>query len=234
MVTFNGARKLQTWLNERGANLVVDGRFGPKSRAALLGVFRNTNAPAVTDADIAALARRLGCTTRQIRAVAKVESGGSGWDKTGLLACLWERHWLWRRVKLKVPGLSDPTPGDYTMDANRNGINDSWEKLARGVSLFGEVAFECASFGKFQIMGGHWKALGYDSPLDFAWRLSRDEAAHYDAFARYIEANGLLNALRRVSGNPDACRGFAKAYNGAAYYKLNYHGKIAQAYRRLG
>lgn len=227
-------RQLQTWLNARGADLVVDGKFGPLSRAAMLEVFRNTNAPAVTDADIDALAKRLKCETRQIKAVASVESGGAGWDSKGLLACLWERHWLWRRVKLAVPGISDPTPGGYTIDADRNGVNDSWEKLARGVSLFGEVAFECASFGKFQIMGGHWKALGYDSPIDFAWTLSRSEAAHYDAFARYIENNGLLNALRRVDGNPQSCRDISKGYNGPAYYKHNYHGKIATAYRRLG
>ena len=228
------ARQMQTWLNAHGANLVVDGKFGPLSRAALIETFRNTNAPAVTDDDIEALASRLRCSTRQIKAVAKVESGGGGWDGTGLLACLWERHWLWRRVKLAVPGISDPTPGGYTIDADRNGINDSWEKLAQGVSLFGPIAFECASFGKFQIMGGHWKALGYPSVLEFVWRLSRSEAAHYDAFARYIEANGLLNALRRVSNNPDTCRAFAKGFNGPAYYKHDYQRKIAQAYRRLG
>src|SRR5690606_38594911 len=135
----------------------------------------------------------------QIKAVAKVESAGGGWDNAGLLKCLWERHYLWRRVKVAVPLLSNPSPGGYTIDADRDGINDSWEKLADATLRFGAgPSFECASFGKFQIMGAHWKALGYPTVLDFVWALSRSEAAHYDAFARYIEVNGLAPALRRV------------------------------------
>ncbi len=228
------AREFQTWLNARGAALVVDGKFGPKSKAAMIEVFRNRAAPAVNKADMVALASRLGCTTQQIAAVAQVEGGGSGWDKAGLLACLYERHYLWRRVKIAIPLLSDPVGGGYTTDANGNGINDSWEKLADATARFGvNIALECASFGKFQIMGAHWKALGYPSVLDFVWRLSRAEADHYDAFGRFIEANGLLPALRAINGNAANARAFAKGYNGANYAAGRYHEKIAAAWRAL-
>lgn len=229
------AKELQAWINARGGNLVVDGAFGPASRKGLIEAFRNLSAPPVAQSDIEALAQRLGCSGRQIKAVASVESGGSGWDNKGLLACLWERHYLFRRVRFAVPGISDPKPGGYTIDADGNGINDSWEKLALATSRFGDaLAFECASFGKFQIMGAHWKALDYSSAVDFVWRLSRSEAAHYEAFARYIEANGLTGALRRVDGKPDSCRAIARGYNGNAYERYNYHGKIASAFRALG
>jgi hypothetical protein len=164
--------------------------------------------------------------------VAKVESAGGGWDETGLLKCLWERHYLWRRVRVAVPFLSSPKPGGYTLDADRDGINDSWEKLADASGRFGfDIAAECASFGKFQIMGAHWKSLGYSSVRDFIWNLSRDEAAHYDAFARYLEANGLVGALRRVDGNPENARPLARGYNGPGYAKGRYHEKIAHAWK---
>lgn len=227
-------KQFQTWLNGKGAGLVVDGQFGRKSKAAMIQVFRNRSAPAVTAADITALAAHLKCTTRQIAAVAQVEGGGSGWDKAGLLACLYERHYLWRRVKIAIPLLSNPTPGGYTIDANGDGINDSWEKLADATARFGvNTALECASFGKFQIMGAHWKALGYSSPLEFVWQLSRSEADHYDAFGRYIEVNGLLPALRSINGDPANARRFAAGYNGTGYEKGGYHIKIAAAWRGL-
>lgn len=227
-------RQFQTWLNSKGANLVVDGQFGPKSKAAMIEVFRNRAAPAVTQADITALAARLKCTPRQIAAVAQVEGGGSGWDNTGLLACLYERHYLWRRVKIAIPLLSNPTPGGYTIDADGDGINDSWQKLADATARFDiETALECASFGKFQIMGAHWKALGYASALDFVWQLSRSEADHYDAFGRYLEVNRLLPALRAINGDPENARPLARGYNGPGYESGGYHIKMASAWRGL-
>ena len=223
---------LQSWLNAHGARLLLDGAWGPATRAAVIDTFRNRAAPAATGDDIRAIALDLGCTERQIKAIAKVESNGGGWDDAGLLKCLWERHWLWRRVKLAVPFLSDPTAGGYTIDADLDGINDSWEKLADAAGRFGfAVAAECASFGKFQIMGAHWKALGYRSVADFIWQLSRSEAAHYEAFGRFIRANGLIGALRQVSGNPADCLAFARGYNGKG--QRGYDARIAAAFRGM-
>ncbi len=223
---------LQTWLNAHGAALTPDGKWGPATRMGLIDTFRNRNAPAATPGDIRQLALDLGCTERQIRALAIVESGGSGWDDAGLLKCLWERHYLWRRVKVAVPFLSNPTPGGYTVDADKDGICDSWEKLADATGRFGfNAAAECASFGKFQIMGAHWKALGYPSVAQFVWRLSRGEGEHYRALGHFIKANGLLDALRRVDGNPANCTPIARGYNGKG--QQGYDVKIAATYRKL-
>lgn len=226
------AAEFQTWLNAKGAKLTVDGQFGPASRQAVFDVFRNKNASAVTNADLDLLAKRLNCTARQIKAVAKVESAGGGWDTSGLLKCLYERHYLWRRIKFAVPFLSNPKPGGYTIDADHDGINDSWEKVADAAGKYGaNFAFECASWGKFQIMGAHWKALGYPSVLDFVYGMSRGEAAHYEAFCRYIEVNHLTGALRKVNGDPENSRQIAAGYNGSGYRKFSYHQKIAVAWK---
>ncbi len=226
-------KNLQSWLNKHGARLTEDGQWGPLTRMSLIDTFRNKEAPAVSAGDLRQIALDLGCTERQIKAVAKVESAGGGWDDAGLLKCLWERHYLWRRVKMAVPFLSNPTPGGYTIDADKDGINDSWEKLADATGRFGfNTAAECASFGKFQIMGAHWQALGYRSVADFIWRLSRGENEHYRAFAKFIEVNGLVPALRAVSGDMGDCTAIARGYNGKG--QRGYDERIADAYRALG
>ena len=224
-------RDLQLWLNAHGASLVVDGRAGPATRSAILNVFVNRDAPAVTPADIAQVASRLGGTPRQVAAVAKVESAGGGWDDAGRLKCLYERHYFWKRIRILIPILSNPTPGSYTIDADRDGINDSWEKVADAAMRSPIAAFESASWGKFQIMGAHAKSLGFANAIEFVWALSRSERAHYDALAKFIEVNGLRQAFKQLSTNPDHCRDFARRYNGGAYEKNAYHRKLAEAMR---
>lgn len=230
-----GVREDQLWLNSHGANLAVDGKFGSATRGAIVEVFRNRVAPACDGAGQYAIAMHNGFNPRAMRAVAKVESSGGGWDDSGLLKCLYERHYLFRRVKVALGLLSSATPGGYTIDADGDGVNDSWEKLADASGRWGmATVFECASFGKFQIMGAHWKALGYASVLEFVWQLSRTEAAHYQAFAAFIRVNGLTAALNRVDGNPENCRAIAKGYNGGGYAAGRYHEKIAAAWKVVG
>ena len=222
-------RDLQMWLNVRGANLVVDGLRGPATRKAILDTFINRSAPAVTPSEIAQIAARLGGSPRQLAAVAKVESAGGGWDNQGRLKCLYERHYFWRRMQVIIPILSNPTPGGYTVDADGDGINDSWEKVADAAMRSPIAAFESASFGKFQIMGAHAKSLGYANAIEFVWAMSRSERAQYDALAKFIEVNNLRAAFKQLSTNPDHCRKFAAGYNGKNYEKGGYHRKLAAA-----
>lgn len=226
---------LQEYLNARGhkPQLVVDGIPGPATRQAIFDTFRNRAATAVTDQDIRRFADRLQVTSRQIRAVASVESGGSGWDSAGMLKCLFERHYAFKRFQIIVPLLSNPSPGGYTIDADGDGTNDSWEKVADAALKFREPAkaFECASWGEFQIMGAWWEKLGYSSVIDFVWRMSRSEVEQYEAFLRYIERFGLIDALRKVDGNPMNCLALARGYNGAG--QQGYDGRIAAAFRKL-
>lgn len=225
--------ELQRWLNSKGADLDLDGDGGPKTRAAILDLFVQKNAKKVTQADVVGIASRLGVGVHQVQAVAEVEARGSGWDRQGRLKCLWERHYMWKRIQKRVPLLSNPRPGGYTIDADRDGINDSWEKIADAACKWGIVAFECASFGMFQIMGAWWKDLGYASAIDFAWELSQDEYANYDALARYIEVNNLIPAMRAISADYRTNAKFARGYNGPGFRKNRYDEKLASAVRKL-
>lgn len=203
----------------------ADGIFGPNSQKALLLHFSNRSAPAVTDADIKAFAARLNCSEKQIRAVAKVESAGSGFDSAGRPKILFERHIFHRETsgRWSVASFSNPNPGGYS--------ENSWEKLQNACAKDPDAAFSACSWGKFQVMGMHWNKLGFDSPYELAYSTVENERNHYELLARYIERFGLMDALRALSSNPEDCRLFAKLYNGPAYAKNSYHTKLANEMR---
>lgn len=217
------ASEFQQWLGAHGHPVLVDGKPGPITRAAIIAAFTSNCAPAVTDADIAALAARLGCTARQIRAVAKVESGGSAFDKLGRPKILFERHLFYRftNARFGILAWSHPNGGGYN--------EDSWDKLTHAACEDVDAAFSAASWGKFQILGMHWQGLGYPSPLEMAYSCVISEAAHYEMFARYLERNNLVTALRAISTNPRDNQALAAGYNGPSYRKFDYDVRLADA-----
>lgn len=217
--------ELQQWLVAHGQPVTVDGTPGPKSRAAIIAAFTNANAPAVNDADIVAIASRLGCTTQQIRAVAAVESGGAAFDKLGRPKILFERHIFSRLTERAhdVCAFSNPKGGGYA--------EDSWAKLTQAACLDAAAAFASASWGKFQVMGMHWEELKYPSAIEMAYSTVTTEAAHYDMLARFIEHNGLRPAIAKLSTDPLSCKDFARAYNGPNYSQNDYDVKLARAMR---
>lgn len=206
---------------------VADGQWGPKSRAALLAWFVNTSAPAITPDECEAIAKRLGCTVRQLAAVAQVESAGSGFDANGRPKMLYERHIFWRQTGglYGVRDYSNPARGGYNLD--------NWAKLANACGKDPDAAFASASWGKFQVMGEHWKRLGYLSPFALASSCRTGEAAHYELLARFIETMGLKQALAKLSADPRECAEFASEYNGPGFHANAYDVRLAQAMREL-
>lgn len=233
-------QEMQQWLNSHGASpqLVTDGVAGPKTRSAILQVFQNKNATPVTNDDILATAKMLGdTTTKRVIAVSKVETGGSGFTANGYTKILWERHYFYKFVNKviyfdnkKDQYVAYPDDGGYTLDANDNDINDSWEKLTYAAGVNPDGAFQSMSVGKFQVMGKYYKELGYSHPIEMLWDASRNEASHYKMLANYIiKVANLKNAFLKMDANAENCRAFAKGYNGSTYVKYDYHTKLAKA-----
>tara|TARA_R110000824_G_scaffold401790_1_gene616447 strand:- start:32410 stop:33162 length:753 start_codon:yes stop_codon:yes gene_type:complete len=211
----------------------VDGKPGAITKREFLRIFANKSAAAITNDEFTKFAAMLdNASPAKVMAFAMTESGKSAFFDTGRPKILYERHYFWRRVRIKIPLLSNPVGGGYTMDSNRNGINDSWEKLADAICINPIAGLESCSWGKFQIMGAHWKPLGYSSVFEFAYSMVISEYNHYEAFVRFIKANNLIGKLKQISEDPETCRAIAKSYNGRTYYKHNYHGKIAENYRK--
>lgn len=217
--------ELQTWLVDHGQNLVVDGKCGPVTRAAILAAFTNKEAPAVTAADVAGFASEIGCSVKQLQAIAAVESAGGGFTWEGRPKILFERHYFWRLTvgKFGITPFSNSVRGGYR--------EDSWNKLCHAACKDPHAAFSSASWGKFQIMGAHWNTLGYRSPIAMAYTMSRSEGDHYEALVRFIKANSLQDEARALSTDPADCAPFAKAYNGPAYKTNSYDEKLARAMR---
>lgn len=189
----------------------------------------NTKAPAITDADIAKAAAELNVSPAHIRMVRKVESGGKSFDDRGRPVILFEPHIFHRRTAGKW------SPSDFSYAAWRAkpypaGFDGRWAQMGKAAAHDEGAALESASWGLFQIMGFHWKALGYASVQDMVQAMTASEAGHLDALVRFIQVNGLTGALRKCRpGDPDSCRDFARGYNGGGYAKNNYHAKMAKA-----
>lgn len=217
--------EFQQWLGAHGQPVLVDGQFGPQTKAATIAAFTNTCADAVTDDQLTALATRLGCTVKQLKAVATVESGGAGFDKKGRPKILFERHIFHGLTdgRASTCGFSNPKGGGYN--------EDSWKKLTSAMNVDVLAAFASCSWGKFQVLGRHWNALNYPSSLELAYSCVSGEGAHYEMLARYIEANRMLGALKRLSTNPEDNRAFARGYNGPSYARFRYDEKLAEAMR---
>jgi len=201
-----------------------DGVWGDLSRKALLGRFTSANTAALPAERIKGFAQRLGVSARQLSAVARVEAAGSGFDAAKRPKMLFERHKFHQYTggRHSVSRFSNPQSGGYG--------ENSWDKLLDAMAT-GQVdaAFKACSWGKFQVMGAYWQDFAYASPYALAHSTVESEAAHYQLLVLYVEANRLQNAMAALSPDPETCRAFARAYNGANYGQLAYHHKLAAA-----
>lgn len=214
----------------------ADGLWGPASKAALLEHFSNRHANALLPSDFQAAAVRLGVSARQVRAVRQVEAARSGFDAAGRPKILFERHKFHRATggRFSPATFSRSASGGYTLDADHNGIGDSWDKLSAAIAT-GEVdaAFMACSWGAFQVMGDWWDELGYISPYALAWSCVQSEGDQLELMLRYIEHFALQDEFQRIASSPASCAPFAAAYNGPRYALQGYHIKLAAAMEHM-
>ena len=184
--------------------------------------------PLLSDLDFEWAAKELQCEVAAIKAVAEVESGKSGFISTGETAILFERHWFHRLLRRENKPIPDDADIALMKAGGYKGGVLEHHRLQKAVKYDRELAIQSASWGKFQIMGFHWKGLGYKSVQDFVNAMYRSERDHLDAFVRFIKADSrLIKAIREKNW-----AAFANAYNGPAYKKNQYDIKMRNAYYR--
>ena len=188
----------------------------------------------LTAQDFERAARELAVPVAAVRAVAEVESRGSGFlpapDTRPTI--LYEAH-VFHRL----------TSGRHRMAVDRRGVALSvprwdrslygsagarqWERLEDAAKLDAEAAHASCSWGIFQVLGSNAKSLGYPSAQDFAREMARGADAHLDALVRFIRSNGLADELRSRDW-----AGFAARYNGPRFRENRYDEKLAAAFAR--
>lgn len=220
---------------QRRHGLVIDGFAGKKTLSVLMSGERDNKT--LAEADLVAAAERLDVPLAAIKAVLEVESRGHGFLDDGRPVILYERHVAYKALKeagidadalaARFPNIINPTRGGYA------GKESEWARLysARQAitsvdATLWDIAGESCSWGQFQIMGYHWRTLGYASFAEFHDAMHRSEADQLDAFVRFIEADPVLHkALKGKKWGE-----FARLYNGPAYKENLYDVKLARAF----
>ena len=187
----------------------------------------------LTEAQIQAQALGLGIEVAALKAVIEVECKSSGFNADGTPVILFEQHVFRQRLiangKAAIadkamrerPDLCSKTMGNYGLYSAQHG------RLNAAAQYHRDSALESASWGIGQVMGYHWKALGYPTLQNFINAMYRDEASQLEAMCRFIKVNGLVNTLK----NKD-WKAFARGYNGPAYARNSYDVKLGNAYKK--
>lgn len=218
--------------------ILADGIAGPVTLNALYGTdlsaLSNPAVLAVVDnkklveQDYVNAAAMLKVSVAHVKTVCEVEAGHSGFLIDGRPKILFERHYFY---KLCPPALRAKAPADICQPKAGGYLGNAaeWGRMNRAIAINEDAALQSASWGLFQIMGAHWKKMGYDSVKDFVERMKTSEGEQLDAFVFFIMADKrLLGALRGKDW-----RTFARIYNGPAYAKNLYDIKLAQAFKKL-
>lgn len=189
----------------------------------------------LTYEDVIDAGRSLNIKPELISVVAKVETRGEAFLPSGKPKILFERHWMYRLLRKdgytskqlrllqqQYPDVVNSEPGGYV------GGEDEYKKLIRASRIHKEIAHQCISMGKFQIMGFHYKRLGYSSAVNMLKAASK-EKEHLMMLVKFIKTDkNLLSSLRNLDFD-----GFASVYNGENYRDNNYAGKMRSHYERM-
>lgn len=190
---------------------------------------------ALTEEAIREAANNLGVDVACVKAVAEVESLGNGFNSTGMVKILFERHKFYKFIAQKYgvpkanqlaamhPDICSPKAGGYT-----SSTATEHKRLDKAIAIDRECAMKSASWGRFQVMGFNHAAAGFSNVEDFCVAMWKSEDEHLRAFVNFIKAND--NMHQHLKNRNWA--GFANAYNGPAYAQNKYDTKLAAAYRK--
>ena len=175
----------------------------------------------MTNEDFIELSKEFGLSFAQIKAVDTVESGGRGFDKyNGKIIIQFEPRWFKRKSPYTPSGLWSLNKVERQAQ-EWLAFNDAFKKDANS-------AMESTSIGRMQVMGFHWKLLGFKSV-----------GAMWD-FAKISEINQMRLGLNFIKSNPkmfmalknNDWRTFAYYYNGSQYERFNYHTRLEKAHNK--
>lgn len=177
--------------------------------------------------DYEVAAALLGVEIATLKAVAEVESRGSGFLPTGRPVILYEPH-IFSRYTNHVYDKTHPKISYPKWKSGQYGpISAQWPKFQIAAELNPAAAVMACSWGKFQLMGFNYQKCGFEALADFRIAMDESEREQLIAFCNFVRARGLVDELQRHDWP-----GFAFGYNGAGYAANRYDEKLAAAYRK--
>lgn len=182
--------------------------------------------PKLTDEDFCRAAKRIRCDVASVKAVAEVESRGSGFYANGFPTILFERH-VFRKYTNSIYNRSHPHLSGPAGNYGKAGQNQR-NKFNEAYALNPTAAIKACSWGKFQVMGFNWKVAGFSSVVDFFEAMQRSEGEHLNAFIGFVIGNRLDDEIRHKDW-----AGFAYGYNGAGYKANKYDTAMARSYAKF-
>jgi len=148
------------------------------------------------------IAKNFGIEPAMFLAFIDVESGGKGFDDA------FEPSWFRKKVAYAPSGAWSVNKVDVQ--------SKEWVAFNDAFKINPNAAMESTSIGLPQIMGFHWKLLGYKSVGEMWDDFKRGEYQQVLALARYIKANPkLYSAIKRKDWHM-----IAYLYNGSQYKKM--------------
>jgi hypothetical protein len=120
------------------------------------------------------------------------------------------------------PNLVNPKPGGYV------GGKAEHDRVSKACLIDDNSALESTSWGAFQIMGFHWRRLGYIDIQSFVKAMHTSESEQFTAFVSFVKTDAKLhNALKAQNWTA-----FARLYNGQAYARNRYDIRLKDAFNR--
>jgi|GEM_PF-5668082 len=151
--------------------------------------------------EITAAANALNVEPAALLAVAEVESGGKAFAlingrREPLIR--FEGHYFDRRlngptqVAARKARLAHPRAGAIANPATQAA---RWAILRRAATIDHQAAHESVSWGLGQVMGAHWRWLGYANIDELVAEARRSVAGQATLMARYVDKAGLTTTL---------------------------------------
>jgi hypothetical protein len=185
----------------------------------------------LTDQDYIAGAQQLGAEPAALRAVAKVEAGGSsGFSTDGRCKIRFELHTFRDETHHKFNATHPHLSNRYSvgkLPAFHHGQSEEWSHLY-GAALLRctEQGIRSTSWGMFQIMGHNYASAGYATAFDFANAMCTSASAQLSAFLQLCKSRHWAKYLVKKDW-----AGFASRFNGPSYADNKYDQRLTEAYK---
>ena len=146
-----------------------------------------TGSRTLSEDDYKAAAEEMDCEVRVIKAIARVESSGDGFDAQGRPIIRYERHVFGSLTKHQYdighPFISSRMPGGYSFPER-----DQYARLQHAYALDQDAALKATSWGLFQIMGANHREAGYGTVEEFVRAMCTSARVQLDAHVNYVKS----------------------------------------------